>query len=69
MADDLDRASALTEQHTADALARHRRQMAAAGKVSAENCIECDEPIPPARQRAVVGVVRCVDCQALLEKR
>lgn len=26
-------------------------------------CIECEEPIPPARLRALVGCIRCVECQ------
>ncbi len=31
-------------------------------------CIDCDEPIPAARQRAVPGCERCIDCQADFEE-
>ena len=30
---------------------------------SAEVCMDCGEPIPESRRRAVPGCVRCVDCQ------
>lgn len=26
-------------------------------------CVECDEPIPEARRRAIQGVKLCIDCQ------
>lgn len=26
-------------------------------------CIDCEEPIPPARLKALPGCCRCVDCQ------
>lgn len=32
--------------------------------VARETCVECGEPIPPARQEAVPGVQFCVDCQS-----
>lgn len=35
--------------------------------ISADNCVECDEEIPVARQIAVPGVQRCVLCQGLLD--
>ena len=31
-------------------------------------CIECGEPIPPARQAAVPGCERCVGCQEEFEE-
>ena len=36
---------------------------------SAEYCIDCDEPIPKARQLAIIGVQRCVACQEQQEHR
>ncbi|MCG8292264.1 TraR/DksA C4-type zinc finger protein [Pseudomonas entomophila] len=38
-------------------------------KPSAEICVDCDEPIPAARQLSVVGCETCVDCQDLRERR
>lgn len=38
-------------------------------KPSAEVCVDCDEPIPAARQQSVAGCETCVDCQALRERR
>ena len=29
-----------------------------------EDCIECGDPIPEARRRAVLGVTTCVPCQS-----
>ncbi|WP_065978203.1 TraR/DksA C4-type zinc finger protein [Pseudoalteromonas lipolytica] len=36
-------------------------------KLSATECIECGDPIPKARQKALPGVQRCVPCQELSE--
>ncbi|ALS32768.1 hypothetical protein PTRA_a1575 [Pseudoalteromonas translucida KMM 520] len=35
--------------------------------ISATDCIDCGDPIPKARQRAIAGVQRCVPCQSLSE--
>jgi len=32
-------------------------------------CIDCDEPIPEARRRAVPGATRCISCQTEFERR
>lgn len=32
--------------------------------VSREDCVECGDPIPEARRRAIPGVSLCVGCQA-----
>ncbi len=39
--------------------------------VSAEDCEDCGDPIPPARQVAMAGrgCVRCIECQGLAERR
>ncbi|CAM3622548.1 DksA/TraR family C4-type zinc finger protein [Parendozoicomonas haliclonae] len=34
---------------------------------SAEFCVDCDEPIPEARRRALPGVQRCLKCQSALD--
>jgi phage/conjugal plasmid C-4 type zinc finger TraR family protein len=33
------------------------------------HCMECGEPIPEARRRAVPGVFLCIDCQGAAEKQ
>ena len=38
-------------------------------KPSRTHCVECDEEISLARQRAVPGVQLCIDCAQLLEGR
>ncbi|MDG6897860.1 hypothetical protein A6A19_07710 [Actinobacillus delphinicola] len=44
-------------------------------KISQENqisrsfCLDCGESIPVARQKAILGVKYCVDCQARKEKQ
>lgn len=38
-----------------------------AEKPSAEECVECGEEIPEARQKAIPGVQRCIYCQEHLE--
>lgn len=35
--------------------------------ISATECIDCGDPIPKARQKAIKGVQRCVTCQSLSE--
>ena len=36
---------------------------------SLEECSDCGEPIPEARQRAVPGVQLCIDCAELADRR
>jgi len=35
--------------------------------ISATDCIDCGDPIPKARQKAIKGVQRCLPCQSLSE--
>ena len=35
--------------------------------ISATDCIDCGDPIPKARQKAIAGVQRCVPCKSLSE--
>ena len=44
-----------------DELARIRRPDK--DRPSRTHCIDCEEPIPEARRRAVPGVTLCIDCQ------
>lgn len=62
MGDIVDRAQALTEAVTRDAIAavtanRPRGE-------SARLCVECGEPIPEGRRRALPGVKHCIECAA-----
>lgn len=53
------------EISTQEALQRVRlRNGTMAAVESAEFCVECDEPIPPARREAIPGVQLCIDCQS-----
>lgn len=51
------------EVSTSEALARVRLRARSAGESRAE-CVDCDEPIPEARRRAVPGVTLCLACQS-----
>lgn len=44
-----------------DELARLKRPET--DRPSRTHCLECEEPIPEARQAAVPGVTLCLDCQ------
>jgi phage/conjugal plasmid C-4 type zinc finger TraR family protein len=50
-----------------DAVARCRTQIPS-GK-GTDYCIECEEPIPEARKRAVPGARLCVSCQSELDRK
>ncbi|WP_409246825.1 TraR/DksA family transcriptional regulator [Enterobacter hormaechei] len=66
MADIIDTAAEIEElQRNAD-LSAHRVNRNA---VSAENCEECDEPIPEPRRAAVPGCQTCASCQEEIELR
>lgn len=64
--DEADRAEALIEATTANALARIHAAQQQAGQV---NCADCGEPIPPARRKANPAAIRCIDCQEIYERR
>jgi phage/conjugal plasmid C-4 type zinc finger TraR family protein len=65
MADEIDQAQSINEQHTAAAIAAARWQ--AEGE-SLLNCAECVRPIPEARRAALPGVRLCLKCQELFER-
>ncbi|HAS1116272.1 TPA: TraR/DksA family transcriptional regulator [Enterobacter cloacae] len=62
--DIIDTAAEIEELQRNAALSAHRIDRNA---VSAENCAECDEPIPELRRAAVPGRQTCAECQADLE--
>lgn len=47
----------------------HHRAARAPAATGDGFCPDCGEPIPPARLAAQPGAVRCVECQALAERR
>lgn len=66
--DDLDRAATLEAKQRQMAIDNHRsKQSGSATQESAEECIECETPIPEARRLAMKGCQLCVACQALTE--
>ena len=50
-------------------VALERRQRASSGAVSAQFCVDCDDPIPLLRQQTITGCQTCVGCQGLRERR
>lgn len=58
--------SELTQRKLSEgAIARIRDDLAAEGE---EVCVECDEPIPAARRKAMPSAERCIGCQTAHEK-
>ncbi|MDK2124167.1 TraR/DksA C4-type zinc finger protein [Parachitinimonas caeni] len=69
MAKLFDQAAELEAQHREHALANQLaliRQLHS--RPPADNCCDCDEPIPEPRRLAVPGCQRCIDCQTLSER-
>lgn len=50
-----------------DAVQRARSQLPRGE--SLEECVECGDPIPEARRKAMPGVRLCIVCQAALDKK
>lgn len=46
-----------------------RRKVSQFKTSSSQFCIDCGEPIPVERQRAISGCRLCIDCQQEKEKR
>lgn len=65
MADQADNADQFIESLTARGLAAVKRQYRGPSRTY---CIDCEDVIPHAR-RAVGGVLRCITCQEILERR
>lgn len=64
--DEADRAEALIEATTANALARIQAAQQQAGQAE---CADCGEPIPAARRQAFPAAIRCIECQEIFERR
>lgn len=64
--DEADRAEALIEATTANAVARVHAAQAQAGQA---DCEDCGEPIPAARRAANPAAIRCLECQQHYERR
>lgn len=64
MADIIDTAAEIEELQRNNALSHHRLNRNA---VSAENCIECGDPIEERRRAAVAGCQTCASCQEEIE--
>ncbi len=67
MADIVDLANDYAEECLQRAL--EQRRLVATNAVSAEFCVDCDEPIPVLRQQKAIRCETCIDCQALRERR
>lgn len=66
--DILDRASALEMKQTQLSINHHQQANKNKLVISAEDCVDCGEVIPPARRLAVLGCQLCVNCQGLAEQ-
>jgi phage/conjugal plasmid C-4 type zinc finger TraR family protein len=38
-------------------------------RAGSETCIDCEETIPLRRRQSLPGVLRCVNCQAVVEEK
>jgi len=62
----LETSTALAEQLNEAAIARIRAGLEGDG---AEDCVECGGPIGEERRAALPSAIRCVGCQARVERR
>lgn len=62
---DIELAEARIEKERDAGLARVRARLAGEG---AADCVDCDEPIPEARRKALPSACRCAACQQVFEK-
>ena len=69
MSDIYDRAQRRDAENLADALSAQQRRAGQAAGPALSHCEDCGEPIPAARRAAVCGCRRCVECQALNERK
>ena len=65
MSDAVDIATETAEVNLAIIL-RNRPRLSS--RPSATECEDCDSPIPTARQEAVPGIQKCVQCQQLADQ-
>lgn len=68
--DNLDVAAKNTQESTdATIAAQVAEYRAACARISRDDCLECGEDIPTARQIAVQGVQHCWDCAELIDRK
>lgn len=67
MTDLFDKAAALEEKQRAYAIAKATQSSSEEAISSDGFCIDCDEPIPPARLAINPNFCRCVACQSEFE--
>lgn len=70
--DDIDRAQKINDLHLDIALSAAQRTLTCAAAIpgiSLDEYLDCGGEIPEARQDAIPGCTRCVDCQEKFEKR
>ena len=64
MGDVVDLAASSIEAFDREALANSRAALAASqGDNPSGRCVECDDPIQPARLAIIPGALRCAPCQ------
>lgn len=70
MSDEIDRANTESQAFIDNALRAQRTKNNPPHTLrpSRATCIDCDAPIPVARQNAIKGCVRCVACQHVYER-
>ena len=69
--DEIDRSAAAEALFRQSALTKAQTRPHEAQEIDAQGrvvCLDCGEPIPAARLRALPHAVRCVDCQAEYEE-
>lgn len=59
--DDMDRVQELVEQQNATALEEQQRHRPTGASLT--HCAVCHDEIPEGRQRALPGVMKCINCQ------
>lgn len=67
MSDEADAAQKRQAELNADHLEAQRRR-AALERPGADLCADCGDPIPPERRRALPSAIRCIGCQAFVER-
>lgn len=67
--DDVDRAQEINDLHLDIALSAQKAVNQGQSEISLGECLDCGGEIPEARQDAIPGCTRCVDCQEKFEKR
>lgn len=67
---DFDNAARRAEQERAAGIMRAREAAAIAGQASGVGvCVDCGEPIEPARRAAMPGARRCIGCETFIERQ